>query len=386
LSRVVQKYQEFDLRDKKKNDELSEDYRRITKQYKDLQAKFRHFELADNRKFEEIWSMHEEEVDLYVKQALKADRIINEQQLGWKWRSPDLDIVRNPSLMNEEEGEVESTVAANNTTTTHRKNKYTIEEVEEQQKQQQEETEAGKTHVSSDKLRSVISLISEEAGFLVEDGVRKAIDSLGGEGESQGGGSSLEEAESLLRSLGVTSEDDVVALTNYFFIEVVPDKSLSETLNEEDNDDNENEALERLQKLIQPDGVIKAIQKFVKDKKDSAMNGKKRGGGGKVEKEGEGDGEGGEGKGKKPNEEMEFWKRMSSVVNFQPWVQLEKSLLDYNEVLVQRARGIESVSSLGSQNQNLKELLNQYLGSQINDELIVPPTETIKLGASNAAM
>ena len=33
LSRVVQKYQEFDLRDKKKNDELSEDYRRITKQY-----------------------------------------------------------------------------------------------------------------------------------------------------------------------------------------------------------------------------------------------------------------------------------------------------------------------------------------------------------------
>ena len=94
LSKIVSKYHKDDARDRKKNEDLSEEYRRITKQYKDLQSKFRHFELADNKKFEAVWSMHEEEVDQYVEQALKADKIINEQLLGWTWRSPDLEIVR----------------------------------------------------------------------------------------------------------------------------------------------------------------------------------------------------------------------------------------------------------------------------------------------------
>ena len=39
LSALVQRYHETNTRDRKKNDELTEEYRRITKQYKDLQAK-----------------------------------------------------------------------------------------------------------------------------------------------------------------------------------------------------------------------------------------------------------------------------------------------------------------------------------------------------------
>ena len=354
---MVQKYQEFDLRDKRKNDELSEDYRRITKQYKDLQAKFRHFELADNRKFEEIWSLHEEEVDNFVKQALKADRIINEQQLGWTWRSPDLDIVRNPSLMGaDSDGD----------------GKFTIEELEQHQLEVAEAAEANKAHVNSDKLRQVIMMISEEAGFLVDENVKKAIESM-----PEGANTSLAQAESLLKALGVSSEEDVVALTNHFFIDVVPDKSIVDTL--ADNDEEAGEAMERLQKLIQPGDVIKAINKFVLERKaGESARGKKTVVLRDEEKKGE--------EGNKPNEEKEFWNRMSNIVNWQPWVQLEKSLQDYNDILLQRAGGIESVESLQSQNQNLKELLNQYLGSRINEELIVPPTETIKLGASATDM
>jgi len=154
LSRVVQKYHEFDARDKKKNEELSEDYRRITKQYKDLQAKFRHFELADNRKFEAVWSMHEEEVNQYLEQALKADQIINEQQLGWTWQSADLEIVRNPALMDPSKGGGDSGSGGNG-------GKYSLAEmqaVQAHQQQEAEEAEAAKVRAERSELSSGLSL------------------------------------------------------------------------------------------------------------------------------------------------------------------------------------------------------------------------------------
>lgn len=97
LSTLVQKYHEKDHTDRKRNDELTEEYRRITKQYKDLQAKFRHFEVSDNNKFDELWSMHEEETMEIIEQLLKADGIITTQQLGWHWRPPNLEALQDPA-------------------------------------------------------------------------------------------------------------------------------------------------------------------------------------------------------------------------------------------------------------------------------------------------
>lgn len=50
----LQRYQETDTRDKKRNEELTEEFRRITKQYNDMQAKFRHFEISDNNRYEQV--------------------------------------------------------------------------------------------------------------------------------------------------------------------------------------------------------------------------------------------------------------------------------------------------------------------------------------------
>lgn len=50
----VKRYQETDARDKKRNEELTEEFRRITKQYNDMQAKFRHFEVADNNRYDQV--------------------------------------------------------------------------------------------------------------------------------------------------------------------------------------------------------------------------------------------------------------------------------------------------------------------------------------------
>ncbi|GMH61183.1 hypothetical protein TrRE_jg1767 [Triparma retinervis] len=358
LSKIVSKYHKDDARDRKKNEDLSEEYRRITKQYKDLQSKFRHFELADNKKFEAVWSMHEEEVDQYVEQALKADKIINEQLLGWTWRSPDLEIVRNPLLMGaDEDGD----------------GQYTLLELSAQKQKLSDEEEAKKVHVPADKIRSIVSLVAAEAGFVLDKSVRAAIDSL------PPADANLAQAQALLQALGVESEADVAALSKYFFVEVKRETDPMEEMTENaEGGDEAGEAMERLQKLIQPNQVVQAINKFVSDRKGDAESGPAS----KFMQEVSGSGSASAEK-KKPREEKMFWERMANVIsasNWGTWDHLEKSLKNYNGLLEGRATGIHNVNDLTEQNQKLKELLNQYLGSRINEELIVPPTDTIKLG------
>src|SRR5690606_36723244 len=81
----------MDRVDSRKNDELTEDYRRLTHKYKDLQSKFRHFEVADSEKYNEVWQMHEQESRDMIDRLLKADCVIAEHVLGWKWEPPDFD-------------------------------------------------------------------------------------------------------------------------------------------------------------------------------------------------------------------------------------------------------------------------------------------------------
>ena len=44
----------------------------------------------DQKKFQDIWSMNEEQVKELVHNVMEEDRIIHEQQLGLPWQPPDL--------------------------------------------------------------------------------------------------------------------------------------------------------------------------------------------------------------------------------------------------------------------------------------------------------
>jgi len=83
-------------------------------------------------------------------------------------------------------------------------------------------------------------------------------------------------------------------------------------------------------------------------------------------------------------EEREFWERMANVIpdkTYRVWGALEKGLLNYNDVLKGRSDTIEAVGQLELQNRELKSLLSQYLGARVNDDLIVPPTQMIRVEA-----
>ena len=124
LANYIQKYNTQDAKHKQVNQELTDEYRRITKQYKDLQNKFRHFEVADNDRYQQVWDMHAEgkwegstlslacahekltgclcfllfflECSVLVEKMLQADEIIHSQILGWRWEPPTEDVLARP--------------------------------------------------------------------------------------------------------------------------------------------------------------------------------------------------------------------------------------------------------------------------------------------------
>lgn len=59
------------------------------------------------------------------------------------------------------------------------------------------------------------------------------------------------------------------------------------------------------------------------------------------------------------------------------WHALDKQLERYHGLLQTRANNLSDVDSLQHQNNELRALLNQYLGSRINEELQIPPTQII---------
>merc|ERR1719281_2174269 len=92
-------------------------------------------------------------------------------------------------------------------------------------------------------------------------------------------------------------------------------------------------------------------------------------------------------KARRRREERKFWERMWHVVpdmNFRVWKALDVFLKKYYESLQARSKSIDAAVNMQKQNEELKQLLDQYLGSKVNEELQVPPTHVIRV-VSNAS-
>ena len=62
------------------------------------------------------------------------------------------------------------------------------------------------------------------------------------------------------------------------------------------------------------------------------------------------------------------------------WKQMEKNYRGLKDLLRKRASSISEVDSLNSQNAELKQLLNQYLGDAgVNRGLQVPPAQVMRV-------
>ncbi|KAL4463401.1 hypothetical protein ABPG72_011613 [Tetrahymena utriculariae] len=79
-------------------------------------------------------------------------------------------------------------------------------------------------------------------------------------------------------------------------------------------------------------------------------------------------------------EGKKYWEKLTQVLperTFRIWNVLDRSLSKYYELLLDRQKLIEETSELHNQNEELKNLLNQYI--QIDHELIIRPTRLINI-------
>lgn len=377
LNHFTGRYHEISTADARTNTELTEDYRRLTQKYKDLQAKFRHFEVADTIKFDEIWNMHEDEAKDLVDKLLKADKVLSEQQLGWVWRPPDLDALSGRGMTApSNEGGGGAPAAA----------KEVVELDEED-----EDIENQRKKVSGAKVRAMLRVLASEAGFLLQSDVEESLQSLS-DAEAE-----ISRAEALLRALGIKNADKMNALMGYFFRDPnagskkpnavtgvggprLDADDLSTVQGEEGDEHLEgswvpgevSSEIQELKLMIKPEDVIGAVRAYMDDAADAIplLGGAKSrdagGGGGR----------------RKARHMKAYWNQLSQIVpddSVGVWKQLETNCKNYKEILERRAKAVDEVDALATKNAELKRQLNQYLGDRSNDFLQVPPAQTMRI-------
>ncbi|XP_055954259.1 dynein regulatory complex protein 1 [Patella vulgata] len=387
--------QEKQYRDE--NSQLTEDYKRIAEQFRDLQKKSKHFMATDAKKFADVWCMNEEECKEILNSILQCDTVVHEQQLGLQWESPDLGFVENVGPLRIHE-ETKSGVSA--TQVLHevmsQAGSQAIEEVGEEGGNDDKQRTNIFTKISAHTVKSVLELLCDESGFLVEKKLEKLLQPL--EKDEQ----SLMKLDAIFTALGVETEEDIHKLTTYFMhlIERM-ERAAEENKKDEGTEKDELEKTstegvedvdaeiqeltgggvddepprEKTTKdsvhLIHPNEVLKALRAFVDDHK-------------KPTKE----------KGHKsqfriatleyrdPSEDSEYWAKYTNThsgVKERVWDGLVEGLEKYSECLQSRSNLINETDALRQQNAELRMLLHQYVNSKVNTELEIPPTRVLQL-------
>ena len=316
LSTLKARYAREERRFKQENADLTDEYKRITDQFKDLQNKFQHFEIADTKRYRDLWQMNEEAVTDLMRKVLQADKIIHEQQLGLSWLPPSEHIFH---AGGDAAGRTGGTTDADG-----------------------ESGPISRGQMDNENIKHMLEMLCNEAGFLVEGKIQKLLEPLPSDEQN------LLKIDSILKVLGVEGAGDVEKLLSYFLA---------------DADNHE---------LIHPNDAIKAIKAFVEEHQAS-----KSGDGPKSAKSSKDAGQ--EGTRREEREFWERMSSIISDKTFRVWNALEKALHKYDTLLKSRSGMITEVGDLQRQNGELKALLNQYLSSRINEDLHVPPTQVIRL-------
>ena len=373
------KYEKQDKEYRYQNQKLTNDYKRITDQYKELQRKFKHFQLADAKKFKEVWDMNEEIVAEYIGKTLQADAIIFEQQLGLKWVPPaqDLFTIREQALPIDSEGNPVIPMAGSGGGGEGgglggREGGVGGGEGGEGGGGKGKGKISVLAHEGSAGIaRAILDMLCDEAGFLVEEKVQAMLDPLPRDEQN------LLMINSIFKALKVESRAEIDKLLSYFVAD--PDSFGLEHLDTADGVVTTGRTgmlgggEDPSSATIDPSRVIPALRRFVQDHNrdlDLSRQSTKRSTSLMFMREQ---------KEMARKLEREYWEKLSGIISdktYRVWLALKKGLVAYHEVLEERAGLLDETDGIRQQNYELKQLLNSYLGQGVNDELYVPPYAT----------
>lgn len=404
LNNLKQKLAKQEKQYREDNQALTDDYKRITEQFRELQKKSRHFQATDQKKFQDIWAMNEEQVRDLVHSVLEEDRIIHEHQLGLPWEKPDLDFM-DTSKPEEPTGPKEKQMSASQMAHEIMSGVGTDDGDDDSEKSsvgRQDGQNAGRK-LSAKTIKAILELICDEAGFLVESKLTKLLAPL--ERDEQ----SLMKLDAIFAALGVDTEDDIYLLSNYFLKgpgegeqaqegseKGAKDEEMAEgkegreetsggvdegekkddegsvvfSVDEKASDSSSVKAhLSEMMHLIHPNEVVISLRQFVQDHRQPQKETKRQ----SLKL--------GIGVGRMATLDESFWKKTSSVIDVKKervWTALLDGFEKYLAVLTERASLIQETDALKQQNAELRMLLHQYVNSRVNQELEIPPTRILQ--------
>jgi dynein regulatory complex protein 1 len=323
---------------------LTEEFKKATRAFRELQKKYKHFEKDDTLRYQEIFDMNAAESRTLAGKILKCDKTIYVQQLGLPWVQPeDADML----LEEEDKEELEAKEA-------------------EPAEKQSGSHKSPSIVVSVQRIRQVFTLLVDECGFLVEDKVKDQCSE-----KSEKEGLTLK-IDSIRKTLGVETMEDVELLVGVFY------QGAKDALYQSDSEDEGDPD----QLVVEPENVIDLLFQFKEAKESNGGLGvtgasKSHESGGKSPYSGKSVAKDGKEKQQGPS----FWERMVGILpesHLRTWKVLVKTFQNYYNLLQARQELVEETGVLHQQNDELRTLLKQYLDANVNQELIVPPTQMIK--------
>lgn len=308
---------------KDENAALTEDYKRIVDQFKELQKKVRYFQRLDGTRHDDIWHMMEEECVELAQKVLAADKVIHEQQLGLQWKPPQKSVFQSHV----------SLIADAATDAVSRKASEILPEI-----MSGDELPTATSFVASPlpraTLKKVLTLLSNNGDFLVEAKLAKLLSPLSPNEQV------LIKLDAILKTMHIHSEDAIHEFARYFIVSSPDDAEV---------------------KLCSPDNVVTIVRAYVEERESRGVKTR----------------ESEEANSAEESRDPDFWTRLVHVIPDEHeavWDALSDGLTKYVKVLEERRAAVEASSSLQEQNAELRQLLKQYLSSQVNKDLQIPPS------------
>lgn len=346
LSSHKQRFMKQDAKYSQENHALTEAYKRVTEQFNDLQGKFSHFEQVERLKYQDIWAMNEERLLEKCRKIIKADELIHEQILGLKFIPPhapngtmySIDNITCAQVFNYLSNGEEALASAESDTAAAAEGGLAVDMAKTG-------TLQVKGKYSNVQIKSVMALLSGETGFLLDARLKETMRGLSEE-EAE-----MYKVDAILSLLGVEDREDLDELVGYFF-ESDPKAD---------------------RPTVHPNDILTLVRQFVDARQSSQDAGQEATKSATATDD----------KAKRKKErERQFWIRLGEALPRETksvWNALESGLRKYNTLLEERAKYIDETTEIARQNEELKVLLQEYLGAKINSELHIPPTHLIRV-------
>ena len=399
--------------------------------FNELQMKHKRFVKGDTTKFHEVWRMHEDLVAAKVKRVLDADRVIHEQQLGWRWRPPSDDVFLKPDDLALLEGRKKRLAAAAAAAAANAESLGSdFEDEDEEDEGDDPLTPMGNTpagvspsqpsiaeseenpfskRLGDPAYAELLQVTTEACGYLVDPVTKRTVDEATLRAAEAGDADDTAATaaachrlvvESVLKAIGVRDAPSFDSFVNAMTTELPTETDDDDETERETQNRRTHTKLRRTNSFRDvpavsvPDTskITQRLAAFAESEKGASAGGRAlaalKAANAAVETEG-GTGAGSDSRKdqtkpgpRKTRAQLEsaFWQRQADAVGAKPtraWFALERGLRGYLRSLKKRKETLETAFSLQKQNDELRGLLRQYLGADINDELLVPPSALI---------